>query len=126
MIKKRNTKQKELLISSLSNIDNFFTAEDLLKKIQKTSLSSRSIGIATIYRFLNEIKSEGKLHSYTCDRKTIYSNQKNNHSHYICEKCKKVAHIKIDNIDFIKNNIPGSICHFQVEVYGVCDSCLKK
>jgi Fe2+ or Zn2+ uptake regulation protein len=123
MIKKRNTKQKELLLNSLSDINIFFTAEDLLNKVQKTT---PSIGIATIYRFLNEIKSEGKLHSYTCDRKTIYSNQKNNHSHYICEKCKKISHIKIDNIDFIKNNIPGSICHFQIEVYGVCDSCLKK
>ena len=66
MIKKRNTKQKELLLNSLSNIDTFFTAENLLEKIQKTSLSSKSIGIATIYRFLNEIKSEGKIHSYVC------------------------------------------------------------
>ena len=50
----------------------------------------------------------------------------NNHSHFICEKCGIKKHIDIKNIDFIKKNIPGSICHFQVDVTGVCDKCILK
>jgi len=123
MIRKRNTRQKELLLSLVSNIRVFFTAEDIFKKIQKTH---PSIGIATIYRFLNEIKSAGLIHSYTCNRKTIYSNHEHNHSHFICEKCGKLQHINIKNMDFIKTAIPGTICHFQIEVYGICELCKKK
>jgi len=66
------------------------------------------------------------LHSYFCGKKTIYSNDKNNHSHFICEKCGKTTHMNIDQIDFIKKKIKGSICHMQIDIYGICESCLEK
>ncbi|HYD02672.1 MAG TPA: transcriptional repressor [Alphaproteobacteria bacterium] len=122
-MKSRNTKQKEQLAEASLKFSSMFTAEELLEKAQK---DIKNLGIATVYRFLNDSVKNGSLHSYTCDRKTIYSNHQNNHSHFICEKCGKKMHIDIKNIDFIKKNIPGSICHFQVDVSGVCDNCRNK
>jgi len=122
-MKSRNTKQKILLSDMSSSMTGFFTAEDLLAKVKK---SNKNIGIATIYRFLNERVSAGALHSYICNRKSLYSNSSNNHSHYTCEKCGKVTHIEIKNIDFLKKNIPGDVCHFQIDVHGMCDGCSKK
>jgi len=107
-------------------MDGFFTAEDILEKVQK---SNRNISIATVYRFLNERMSvfpDGILHSYTCNRKSVYSTSKNNHSHYTCEKCGKIKHIEIKNIDFLKKSIPGTICHFQIDAHGICDECARK
>ena len=66
-----------------------------------------------------------QIHSYICNRRTVYSIGDNSHCHFTCEKCGKVEHIQINSLDFIKNKINGSICHFQIDVFGTCESCSK-
>ena len=124
MVKKsRKTYQKELIEGLVDELNGFFSAEDLFKLAKK---KDSQIGIATIYRSLNYLKSKNKINSYTCERKALYSKEKNSHCHYICEKTGKVTHFDIDSLDFlkkIKDKIPGSITSFQLEVHGVCDKC---
>lgn len=72
----RNTRQKEIIIREVNNIDTFFNSRELYDKVKKID---RKIGVATVYRILNNLKKKNLLHSYLCDRKTIYSNDKNNH-----------------------------------------------
>lgn len=118
----RNTKQKELLEKEMSTFNSFFTAEDLFKKSSKID---QNIGIATVYRFLNE-KVNKEIYSYVCDRRTLYSRKKNSHCHFTCEKTGKVTHFELNNLDFlkhIKSKIPGKINSFQLEVKGVCEDC---
>ena len=43
----------------------------------------------------------------------------------ICEGCKKIKHINLGQIDFIQKKIKGSICHFQIDVTGLCENCQK-
>ena len=121
-MKSRNTRQKEIIQKELDFFTNFFTAEELHKKIIKVE---KNVGIATIYRFLKDLREKRKLHSYVCERKTIYSKEKHSHSHYVCQVCNKMFHFNVKNIDFIKKEIPGNICHFQIEVHGICDKCRK-
>jgi Fe2+ or Zn2+ uptake regulation protein len=122
MVKIRQTKQKEILNEEIRKFNSFFTAEELLAKANKID---SNIGIATIYRFLSDLVNKRQIHSYTCNRKTIYSIQDNSHCHFICEKCGKVEHIQVDSLDFIRNKINGSICHFQIDVTGLCNKCSK-
>ena len=122
-MKSRNTKQKEIIQKGIESFTNFFTAEELYSKVVKID---SSVGIATIYRLLKNLRERRKLHSYICERKTIYSKENHSHSHYICQICNKMFHFNVKNIDFIKKEIPGGICHFQIEVSGVCDSCSKQ
>jgi len=118
MVKKsRNTKQKETIQESLSSITGFFSAEELYGVVNK---KDTSIGIATVYRFLKEQIEAKNLHSYICDRRNVYSKHAS-HCHFICEKTGKVIHFDIDNLDFLKNRIPGKITSFQIEVRGLCD-----
>ena len=119
----RKTKQKELLKSEIGKIDTFFTADDLLKRIKQ---KDEEIGIATIYRLLNELKTERKIHCYSCGGRVTYSNDKKNHCHFVCMKCNRLTHFDVDNIDFVKKKIDGEMCHFQIEVHGICNNCLKK
>jgi Fe2+ or Zn2+ uptake regulation protein len=114
---KRNTWQKQRIEEELEKIDTFFTAEDLHKKLKKDN-----IGIATIYRFLNE-KKDKEIFSYICDRKQTFSKENKSHCHFICEKTGKIIHFNIDSLDFLKNKIPGSIKSFQIEIKGICDTC---
>jgi len=121
--KYRNTRQKELIEQIINSMNSFFTAEDIHKLTKK---KENNIGIATIYRFLNSLKNENKLYSYVCDRKTLYSKEKNSHCHYTCEKTGKVIHFNIDNLEFlkeIKKKIPGNIRSIQLEIRGICNDC---
>lgn len=120
--KTRLTKQKEIVEKELYNFKTFFTADDLLQKIKT---KDKNIGIATIYRFLKNKINKNELHSYYCDRRQVYSAQMNNHCHFICSKCGKTSHFNIKNLDFIKSSIQGKICHFQIDINGICDKCSK-
>ena len=121
--KSRQTKQKEILNEEVKKFNSFFTAEELLTKANK---KDSNLGIATVYRFLNDLTNKRQIHSYVCNRKTIYSIDENSHCHFTCQKCGKVEHIQVSSLDFIKNKINGSICHFQIDISGLCNQCSKK
>ncbi len=119
----RQTKQKSIIYDEIVRIKTFFSAEDLHNRLQK---KPASLGIATIYRSLNRFVKEGKLCSYVCNRRILYSQHNKNHCHFICENCNKNVYFEIKSIDFLKNKIDGKICHFQVDLSGLCNDCLKK
>ncbi len=121
--KSRNTKQKEIIQSEIKNIKNFFTAENLYDSIKK---KYPEIGLATIYRFMKELRNAKKIYTYTCNNRQLYSNENKSHCHFICEETGEIIHFDVDSLDFLKNKIPGSISSFQIEVKGKCEKCLKR
>ncbi len=118
----RNTKQKEIIREEIAKLDSFFNAEELHEKVLS---KDKNIGIATIYRYLNDAEKQGELYSYLCDRKKTYSKGKKSHCHFVCEETGKVIHFDVENIDFIKDKVPGTINSFQIEVKGICKDCKK-
>ena len=110
------TRQKQRLHEALAGMGAFFSAEQLHARV-------RGIGLATVYRFLNERVKEGELHPYACDRRTVYSRTGTSHCHYVCERTGAVTHFAIDDLDFLKGKLPGSVTSFQLEVRGVCGDC---
>jgi Fur family transcriptional regulator, ferric uptake regulator len=119
----RNTKQKEILDSILKEINGFFYADDIYFKAKKID---NSIGRATIYRYLKELKNKKILNTYSCNRRVLYSKEKKSHCHYSCEKTGKTIHFEIDSLDFldsIRKKIPGTITSIQLDIKGVCDEC---
>jgi Fur family ferric uptake transcriptional regulator len=123
MARTRNTRQKDIIEEEMREFSTFFTAEELYQRVSKRD---PRIGIATVYRYLNDQDRENRPHFYYCDRRRVYSFSKNNHCHFECGVCRKVSHFDIDKIDFLKGCIDGRICHFQIDVYGICDDCMKK
>jgi Fur family transcriptional regulator, ferric uptake regulator len=121
-LKSRNTKQKELIQKEIEKINDFFTVEELYIGMQK---KNKDIGLATIYRYLKQLRKEKLIHSYTCESKLIYSKNKKSHCHFTCEETGKVTHFEVDSLDFLKNKIPGTISSFQIEVKGKCKDCSK-
>lgn len=123
MKKNRETRQKELISQAVERTENFFSAEDIFDQVKK---QDASIGIATVYRFLKDLREKNKIYSYLCERKMLYSKEKKSHCHYICERTGKITHFELDNLDFLKNlrsKIPGSINSFQIEIKGICRQC---
>lgn len=118
----RLTKQKQLMEEEISRYGSFFNAKDLLQKVGKRN---SKLGLATIYRHLSEQVNGGKLHSYTCNRQTLYSTSRKNHCHFQCERCGEIKHIRLQRLDFLHQSIEGEVCHFQIDVSGICKGCLK-
>ncbi len=111
----RKTKQKKVISDSLISINSFFSADELYEIVKE---KDDSIGIATIYRFLKEAVDKKELYTYSCNKKSVYSKGNKSHCHYICEDTGEVTHFEIDNINFLKDKIPGTISSFQLEVRG--------
>ena len=120
MAKTRNTKQKEFIQKEINKTQKFFKAEDLFEKIKK---KDNKIGLATIYRFLKNLRNKKNIFSYMCNGKHIYSKEQKSHCHFICEKTGKIIHFDVDSLDFLKDKIPGEISSFQIEVKGECKTC---
>jgi Fe2+ or Zn2+ uptake regulation protein len=120
MRKNRETHQKRIIAEELKKIRTFFTTEDLLKKAQARD---RKIGIATVYRFLKDRGGKDGIHSYYCDRRMVYSTQNNSHCHFTCIRCGRTTHFRIRKLDFLKRAVQGRMCHFQVDIHGLCSQC---
>lgn len=120
--KSRNTLQKEALQGCIEAKQSFFTAEEIHQQVQK---KNPQIGLATVYRYLKDLKTRQILHAYSCDRHTIYSKHRSSHCHFVCECCNQITHFEVKDLDFLRKGIPGSICHFQIEVSGICKNCSK-
>ncbi|MBM3232331.1 hypothetical protein FJZ21_03065 [Candidatus Pacearchaeota archaeon] len=121
MAEKRETRQKKEIEEIISKTNNLFTSEEIYSKIK-----SKGVGIATVYRFLKEMEKNREIHSFVCDRKKLYSKKEITHSHFVCESCGTRKHIILDKIDFLKKYIDEDLCHVQIELSGVCESCKKK
>ncbi|HIH11887.1 TPA: transcriptional repressor [Candidatus Woesearchaeota archaeon] len=119
----RITKQKKILLDALAECSSFFSVEEL-QELVKTK--NQNMGIATIYRFLKKSEESGKVHSYICNNRKIYSTHTKNHIHFICERCLKIHHIHLAKADFLQKNIPGKSCHFQLNISGICTQCLTQ
>jgi Fe2+ or Zn2+ uptake regulation protein len=122
-MKTRNTRQKETIEKEIRKFKHFFTAQELYDKIKNVD---RNIGLATVYRYLKKLKDNNEIYYYICDGKLVYSKENKSHCHFVCEETGKIIHFEINSLDFLKDKIPGSITSFQIEVKGICNTCLKK
>jgi Fe2+ or Zn2+ uptake regulation protein len=116
-MKPRITKQKEIIRKEIDKFKTFFTGEELYTKVKRVN---KDIGLATIYRFLKQLREDNLIYFYTCNKKLVYSKENKSHCHFICEETGELIHFNIDSLDFLKNKIPGLITSFQIEVKGIC------
>lgn len=116
--KVRLTNQKRILQASIDSLSSIFSAEEIYLKVE-----DKGIGQATVYRFLKNLEEKGKIHSYLCNNKKIYSTKTAMHIHFTCEKCNTVKHLTTKNVDFLREIVVDKICHFQINVTGICKNC---
>ena len=116
----RKTQQERKIEEEIKNLNSFFDAEKLHERV---FAKNNKIGIATVYRFLKKLTEEGKIHSYSCNRRVIYSSDLRSHCHFTCEECGEISHVNVEKLDFLKEKVRGDVCHFQINIAGVCEKC---
>lgn len=119
----RTTQQLETLREATTQMDSFFDAKDLHAQASK---KDQDLGIATVYRYLRDAVEHGRLHPYRCGRRNVYTRKQRSHCHFVCEETGKTVHFDLDDVEFLKDKIPGTITSIQLEVRGVCDECKPK
>lgn len=119
----RMTKQKQTLYQELRNAKTFFDVNELHRRAAQ---KDTRIGIATIYRFLKALEEKGEIHSYLCEDRKIYSLSEKNHVHFCCESCGTIRHLDLKKADFLRVAGGEEICHFQVNITGLCSTCRQK
>jgi len=119
----RNTRQKLFLEKELLKMTDFFSAEEFFQALPK---QKEKISLPTLYRFLKQKVNNRKLHSFSCNKRTVYSTSTNNHAHFTCQACNQKRHMNFDSLDFLKGRVPGTICHVQLDVFGICNDCAKR
>ena len=126
------TKQAEKILAYVQKMSGeHITAKDIEKHF--VSLDD-NIGLATIYRHLEQMADKGVVKKYTVDRNTASCFQfiplevkGSEHFHLKCEKCGKLIHF--DCKEFVNMQEHLAIKHgfvvnsLKTVLYGLCNEC---
>ncbi len=127
----RWTKQRQLIYDEISAETGHFTAEDILRTLQKKKINT---GLSTIYRTLQLFEEKNIVKRIPIGRDTaVYEGcegASHGHHHMRCSKCGKTFEIHVDMLEDIENIIKMkynfSITDHTVLFTGLCSSCKNK
>ena len=111
---------EELYHKGHINIDELYM--NMLKKFP-------SISLATIYKNVNSMVEKFFISEVKIpNEKSVYELVKTEHSHLVCEKCKKIEDIIVDTssvLNELKSMSNFKINNTNVVFTGVCSTCSK-
>lgn len=123
-MKRRNTKQMNVILDIMKNDRSHPTIQELCEKVMTVD---SSIGQATVYRNVSKLCEEGILTKISVGI-DHYDYIKNPHYHLYCYKCLKLYDV-FDESYFDKSLIEKKhnvkIDSSSVLFYGVCSNCLS-
>ena len=134
MIKKRHTKQKDIVINYLkNNTDKHLTAEKLVLDLKN---ENQDISQATVYRILSDLANDNIIRKYiapdnkcSCYQYVETVDKCSLHYHLICDKCGEVTHYENKEMEKIREHILKSeefnLNLQKVVFYGKCKKCLR-
>ena len=124
--KYKTEQRKELLDYMIRNSKKFVKADEIEKHLKNNNIS---IGLTTIYRFLNSLEKQGKVRVELREHTKYYqyiSEECNNHYHLQCKKCGKLIHLHCDEINQLKMHIAKEH-DFEIDsmatIAGICAEC---
>lgn len=127
-MQKRNTIQRQLVISAVRSLSNHPTAEEVYNRI---ILSYPDISKGTVYRNLNSLVESGLLRRVSvpsaADR---YDHMLTKHYHVQCTNCKKFMNVEdLDYFQKLDDKIE-TLTGFEMDNHnivfqGICPECQK-
>lgn len=126
------TKQKEKILKYLTSRPNqHITAQEISVHM---STEGTPIGTATIYRYLDQLVTDGTLRKYTIDSRTgacfeylPHAESCGRHFHLKCMKCEKLYHVTCEHLCELEQHILEHhgfrIDQSKTVLYGICESC---
>lgn len=125
---KRNTWQREAVRDALSDADGFVSAQTLHAALKETG---SAVGLATVYRALADLATEGDADSLQQDGESLYRacTPGTHHHHLICRSCGTTVEIAADEVEEWAQRIAAqhgfTRAQHVVDVFGSCPQCSK-
>ncbi|NYF09337.1 Fur family ferric uptake transcriptional regulator [Leifsonia sp. AK011] len=128
MAVKRNTWQREAVREALGESEAFVSAQALHSALRE---SGSSIGLATVYRALADLATEGEADSLQQEGESLYRacTPGTHHHHLICRNCGLTVEIEADAVEEWARTVAAEHGFTQpnhvVDVFGLCANCSR-
>ena len=126
---KRNTWQREAVREALGSGGGFVSAQSLHSSLRA---SGSPIGLATVYRALADLATEGEADSLQSDAgESLYRacTPGQHHHHLICRNCGLTVEIEADEVESWAHRVAAENGFTQashvVDVFGLCAQCAR-
>jgi len=123
----KNSKQRNLLMTILSQANGIMTAEEIYLALKK---QEEKINLSTVYRILEVFVEKGLVvkSSFPSNNTCVFTLKQLEHSHHlICLNCKKTVslpHCPLHEFEHsIEKETNFNITDHNLELYGYCNNC---
>jgi Fur family ferric uptake transcriptional regulator len=126
---KRNTWQREAVKEALGSAEHFVSAQSLHSTLRE---SGSHIGLATVYRALADLASDGDADSLQQEGESLYRacTPDSHHHHLICRNCGLTVEIEADAVEEWAQSVAAShgftSANHVVDVFGLCADCSSR
>jgi Fur family ferric uptake transcriptional regulator len=126
MSPKRNTWQREAVREALGTTEGFVSAQSLHASMRGTGAE---VGLATVYRALADLATEGDADSLQQDGESLYRacTPNSHHHHLICRECGRTVEIEADPVEQWARDVAAQNGFTEpqhvVDVFGFCAEC---
>ena len=125
---KRNTWQREAVREALGDSEGFVSAQSLHASLKG---GGSTVGLATVYRALADLATEGEADSLQQDGESLYRacTPNSHHHHLICRSCGTTVEIAADEVEAWAQTVAAQHGFTQprhiVDVFGYCPDCTR-
>lgn len=122
----RNSKQREAVLRNLSERYDHPTAEDIYLSLKK---QMPSISLATVYRNLKLLESEGLILKITTGDSDRFDGHTHEHYHFTCNECKRVLDLELKegtDVNNLTKDFGGTVTGHALMFFGICPDCKEK
>lgn len=119
----RNSKQRDAVLQNLSERYDHPTAEDIYLSVKK---QIPSISLATVYRNLKLLESEGLILKITTGDSDRFDGHTHEHYHFTCNECKRVLDLELEdgtNVNNLAKDFGGTVTNHSLMFFGICPQC---
>lgn len=126
MTVKRNTWQREAVREALGTSEAFVSAQALHSALRE---GGSSIGLATVYRALADLATEGEADALQQDGESLYRacTPGTHHHHLICRNCGLTVEIEAAAVEQWARSVAAEHGFTEpnhvVDVFGLCADC---
>lgn len=124
---RRNTSQRAAVLAALAGTDEFVSAQALHATLRA---SGSGIGLATVYRALQDMATVGDLDTVRSDSGELLYRQcaeGGHHHHLVCRRCGRTQEVEAPGVERWARAVAAEhgyvdIDH-ELELFGICPTC---
>ncbi|MGI6535212.1 MAG: Fur family transcriptional regulator [Eggerthellaceae bacterium] len=122
--RRRRTRQRQLVLSSVENRCDHPSAEDIFNEVRK---SDSRVSLATVYRNLHLLVDSGEILSIHTDKGERFDRRTDDHAHIVCEQCGHMEDAPSPNLNSADTQAAADtgyvVSSHELVFVGICPKC---